>query len=89
MPLNLLNTKTLSVNYYESRPFLIEAYVVFGPVDEDILVVGLGNSLFALVASLAIGKHPGEGVIDGACEGQGETFFAFGDGDSPIHGLLF
>lgn len=89
LPLDLLHAQAFSVYDYKARALFVEAYVVFGPVDKRVFVVCLGDGLFAFVASLAIGEHPGEGVVDCASEGQGEPFFAFGDGDGPVHGLLF
>ena len=85
LPLNLLVAEPLAVDHDEFGPLLVEADVVLGPVDQHGLEVGLGDVLLVLVAGFAVVEDLGEGVVDGAGEGEGEAFFAFGDRKGTVH----
>lgn len=88
LPLDLLNAQSLPVNHDQLRTSFVQRDVAPRPVDKHSLIFSLRDRFFAFIPGFAIGKHPGEVFVEGACEGQGESFFAFRDRDSSIHGLL-
>jgi hypothetical protein len=85
----LLFAKSFSVDHDEIGSLLVDGYVVFGPVDEHLFEVLLGDGLFGFVASFAVGEDLGEVVVEGSCEGEGKPFLSFRDSEGSIHGFLF
>lgn len=85
LSLNLLVAEALAVDHDEFWTLFVQADVVLGPVNQHKLKVSLRDGLLVLVAGFAVIEYLGEGVVDGAGEGEGEAFFAFGDRKGTVH----